>query len=273
MKKLIVGFGFFFMSCLIIMVCVTYAWFYFPANQNMDIATPSDLPVNINVYHLTEEDTLELIQVINPDTDTAINVGTNMAFFQWGFEFLIEDAKTEYYVLDCTYESSAFKEGKLKLVIDSNLTLTSDVEDEDEDGNPLYSKFTFVECNYAFSNNASLDLTTTEAVKYLKESVYTNIDAFSDVKINDDEQITIINDVVEQNLRQFDSTGNAYNKQISTEPVDYILRFIIFIRIDPDTDNISEAFDSIRFGDAIYVNAVNEYEFNISFKTDPTKID
>ena len=102
------------------MVSITYAWFYFPTNQNMNIVTPADLPVNIKLYHI-EDDKLVLKQDIDTDSPDSINLSCDMSFFQWGWKFYAEDAKTEYYAIECTYESDAFKEGKLKLVIDGNL--------------------------------------------------------------------------------------------------------------------------------------------------------
>ncbi len=264
--------------CVLAISTVTFAWFYFPTIQSINIETANDLPFDINLYELKRNSNNELrfakVDIAeNSDgtIDDTIKINSEFGFYQWGAEYICETELAQYYAIECLYNSNAYADGKLKVVIDfDDVSSSNYVSDE----GVKYLNFMFANVCYAYCPNGSIDLTSAAAVTEAqsnKEGYYTLIEfeGESDSTVSE----VVYDATIEQNIYDLKSSvyTNVYQKQSEDDEGIDTFRLIIFIKLEADEKGVADNLDGIEFGSLTELDIINALNIKISFRSIPQK--
>lgn len=169
-KKLIIMISMIF--AIVIIAIPAFAWFYFPNSKGVEINTPDAEDVNVKLYKLFyyydengifDHSTLEDLTNKNYENSNGQNVSyltqdgyqipTSFEFFEWGDEYICEDDTTDYYVMECDYDSDAFNDGYVKSLLTTTLKSIGGIYNYGSQDEELKIAFPIVNISYKFASS------------------------------------------------------------------------------------------------------------------------
>ena len=258
----------------LLMVSVTFAWFYFPSSKNLIINTAPDLDIDIDLYHLevSGDSDVYLFKKINKNANDELAVASELVFFHWGGEYICESNKDDYYAIVATYNSNAFSSlGNLNAILDASIECASTSYYEDEEtGDMINFRIPVVSISYAFASSNKLNLGASSTTAEARGANYTTISLTGTDNQSDPSYIVsgngqqLLHDLA--TAKYIETYTNAEDQQDSR------IKVIIFVKITADEAYINEVMEdlSTSFGSDLQIKLTNKVTILTKFRSVPS---
>lgn len=205
-KKLIISIG--ILLATLLLATPVFAWFYFPNSKGLEIDTPKAEDISIKLYKLFNtynDDGTYASSYFQDLTDESYKdsndhdvdylqqdgyvIPESFEFFEWGDEFICESTDAIYYALECSYDSSVYKDGYVKSILTTSLGSRNVVYGENNEE----IAFPILDASYKFASQANAmensndyisEIQSDSGYKKITERYYTKNNSNDYVELN-----------------------------------------------------------------------------------------